>query len=64
MADRRARKEAEKVFRAKMARRQALANLPIEKKILILTRLQKMATQIRATAGKVGRRSWNLQESR
>lgn len=60
MENSRIRKEAKDVFRAKMAQRQELAQLPIEKKISILVHLQKTANEIRATVGRVRRCPWKI----
>lgn len=51
---------AERMFRAKTARRRTLARLPIEKKIAILTQLQSMANEIRIVARGAKRRSWAI----
>lgn len=53
-------KEAEKIFESKKRRRQALAKLPIEKKILILIQLQKIAGGISSKKGEIRTLEWNL----
>ena len=45
---------------AKQKRRLALAKLPIERKILILTDLQKLAGEIREAVGGIKRRPWKI----
>jgi hypothetical protein len=52
----------ERLFRAKAARRRALARLPIEDKIGILIQLQHMANGIRGTRKDVIRRPWHVSE--
>ena len=52
--------EIKGLFLAKRKRRLALAKLPIERKILILTDLQKLAGEIRETVGGIKRRPWKI----
>lgn len=52
------RKEIERRLRAKRERRGDLARLPIEKKIEILVRLQRMASEVGASAGRKAQRPW------
>ena len=53
-------RETEKLFRAKQKRRQELAKLPFERKILMLIELQKIADDIGATLRGIKRRSWDI----
>lgn len=48
------------LFRAKRERRQELAKLPVEKKILILTELQKMAHEIQRVTGRTKKHPWEI----
>lgn len=50
----------EKLFRARRERRQELAKLPFEKKILILAELQKMAQEIRHVARGTKKHPWEI----
>lgn len=59
---RRIQKEAEELFRAKQRRRQELAKLPLESKIFILCRLQKLAEDIWGTVGGTKRRTWDIRK--
>ena len=54
------KKMARDIFQRKVERRQALAKLPIEKKIRILIELQKIASEIRKISGRSGPRPWQI----
>ncbi len=53
-------REVRKLFLAKRKRREELAHLPIEQKIQILIRLQKMASGIRPHLRKSWQRPWSF----
>ena len=57
---RRVQKEVKDIFRAKHARRRALAKLSFDEKIRILVELQTMASDIGAAEGAIKHRAWNI----
>lgn len=61
MANRRAiPDEVKALFQAKQQRRQELAKLPIEEKIRIVCRLQRMAAAVHPPRGRTKRRPWDI----
>jgi hypothetical protein len=52
------KKIAQRLFKAKLKRREHIARLPIEKKILLLIRLQKIAAAFPSRPGKIERGVW------
>jgi hypothetical protein len=55
------RRLAEKLHRAKAARRQRLAALPIEEKIRILVEMQKLSNDIRRKTGRKPLPEWKIE---
>jgi hypothetical protein len=55
------RKLAERLFRAKAARRLQLAALPIEEKIRILVEMQRRANDIRRKTGRKPLPEWEIE---
>jgi hypothetical protein len=53
---------ARKVFRQKRDRRQTLAALPFEKKIALLVRLQRMASEVNTVVRGTARQPWHIAE--
>lgn len=51
---------AKRLFKAKAARRKALATLPIEKKIEIVLDLQRLGNDIRRKTGRKPLPEWHL----
>lgn len=56
----RAAELAHKVFLAKQRRRRQLARLPIDQKIVILCRLQAMASEVQAAVRHGKHRPWKM----
>jgi hypothetical protein len=54
------KKLAERLLRAKAARRRHLAALPIEEKIKILIRMQKLSNDIRRKTGRKPLPEWEI----
>lgn len=54
------RKLAERLFRAKAARRRRLAALPIEEKIKILLKMQRLSNDIRRKTGRKPLYEWEI----
>lgn len=52
---------AEKLFRAKVARRRQLAALPIEEKIKILVAMQRLANDVRRKTGRQPLPEWDIE---
>lgn len=52
--------EAQRLFEAKFKRRQELARLPFDKKILILIQLQKIAKALPSNPKRVKTKVWNF----
>lgn len=53
-------KGVEEMSRAKMERRQQLANLPFERKIPILLRLQRIAREMSRASGRKSHQVWKF----
>lgn len=49
--------------RQKQARRQDLANLPIEEKVKILVKLQQMSADVKHTSGRSSQKPWKISKN-
>ena len=51
---------ARAIFASKRRRREQICRIPFEEKVLILVRLQRMASEIVAITGRRSRRPWQI----